>query len=369
MNHVKRSALIGATIVVLIGTSACGTWYKCLSSKSCAKEAENAATKDLFLRVVTLSLDSFRSVMGELGLAEGQQNTVVTDVQAEAQQLTSQLALADTSQYSGTMLEKLSSMLQDLMEFTITKVSDVAPSVDKSSIMNSCAKFMNDMIANAGLVGILESLPVEEQVDLGKDTKTGKLDWEVFRAPLERVTMSSFSGAVPTSVVGASLERFKRRPEDAPPPPAQVVAYRPSESEKSAGGARLEGLCQGQPGDVGIGPGSMQQELNSESVPLPGAECRGLRMDKKLAFCLFAPPEATKICAKTIYGISSGATVSSIKFWNERTADSFTGFVADRNYDCTVQDDRKALIELLTPVLQAKKSACKLIPPQRAKPR
>jgi len=369
MKSFKRVAVLGVTLIVMTSTNACGTWYKCLTSKSCAKEAENAATKDLFLRVVSLSLDSFRSVMSELGLAEGQQNTVITDVQSEAQQLTSQLALADSAQYSGTILENLSAMFQDLMEFAITKVSDVAPNVDKSSIMNSCAKFMNDMIANAGLVGILESLPVEEQVELGKDAKTGKLDWEVFRAPLERVTMSSFSGAVPTAEVGASLERFKRRPEDAPPPPAQVIAYRPSDSEKSAGSERLAGLCQGQPGDVGVGPGSRQEDLNSESVPLPGSECRGLRIDKKLAFCLFAPPEATKICAKTIYGNSAGATVSSIKIWNERTADTFTGFAAGRNHDCTVQDDRAALIELLTPVLQAKKSACKLLPPPRANPR
>lgn len=359
----SKSLLVSLSVVGLFaGTTACGKLLNCLTGKSCAATdaAEKAATKDLFLRVVSLSLDSFKSVMSELGMTEAQQNTVVTDVQAKAQQQTSQLGLALETTYDGTILENLSAMFQDLMDFTISKVTEVAPNVDKSNVMNACSQFMNDMIANAGLVEILESLPVEEQSELSKDDQTGKLDWEVFRAPLERVTIASFSSSVSTDDVGASLDRFKRRPGAAPLPASQVVAYRPSATEQEKGRERLGNLCQGQPGDVGIGSGSSKSSESADRLPIPDKTCRGVFIDKKVSFCLYAPPQSAKICTKTVYGSDANtANATSITYWIDRTANSFTGFASGKAYDCTVATDRAALAQLLAADIEAKKPGCK----------
>ena len=352
--------------VVFLATASCGKWFGCLSGKSCAaqKDVENAATADLFVNVVNMSLDAFKGVMSELGLSRVQQDDVISDVQATAQSLTSQLALTNGQTYSGTMLENLSAMFQDLLQHTISKITEVAPNVDASQIMNACAQFMNDMIANAGLVGILESLPVEEQANLDKDAATGKLDWEVFRAPLERVTMSEFSGKVESDQMGAAFEKMKRRPGEEPHPPAEVVGYQPSPAEKASGGGRAQGLCQAHPGDVGRGPRNSQAEASSDSIPLPGPGCNNVRIDKKVAFCLFARPDAMKICSDTSIGDgASGAAVTSAKFWVDNVEQTFSSFEANKKYDCTLATDREALGKAITAAIQSKAPQCQVQPP------
>jgi hypothetical protein len=208
MKNGKKMILAAGLILLPLTTTSCGKWFGCLMGKDCKaqQEVENAATADLFVQVVNLSLDSFKGVMAELGLSESQQNEVASEVQTTAQQLTTQLGLTEGETYSGTMLENLSAMFEDLLQYAIDKIMAVAPSVDESKIMNACAMFMNDMIANAGLVGILESLPVDEQANIPVDQTTQKPDWEILRAPMERVASSSFSG----NVAQASSRRHQR---------------------------------------------------------------------------------------------------------------------------------------------------------------
>lgn len=371
---VKRKLLICSFLgISAFGATSCGKWFDCLSGKNCEaqNQIENAATADLFVRVVDLSLESFKGVMSELGLTQLQQDEVIADVKSTASQLTSQLALADSASYSGTMLENLSSMFEDLMDHTITKINQIAPTVNAAKIMNACAVFMNDMIANAGLTGILESLPVDEQVDIAIDQATGKLDWEIFRAPLERVAASSFSGKIAASQVSASLVKFKRRPEDQPPLPANALAYAPTESEKQLSAGRLQSLCEGQPADLGRGQGRGPVVGASDSLPIPGKGCEGVRLDKKAAFCLFARPESMSICSDTSYGdIASAAKMQSIRLWIDNSEETFAKFDAGRKYDCKVQADREAVALLVTKVIQAKKSDCTVnAPPPPPAPR
>ncbi len=352
------------------GVTSCGTWFNCLTGKNCdaQNQLENAATADLFVRVVDLSLDSFKGVMAELGLNQSQQDAVVADVKSTASQLTSQLALADSDSYSGTMLENLSSMFEDLMEYAITKITQIAPTVDTAKIMNACSVFMNDMIANAGLTGILESLPVEEQVEIATDQATGKLDWEIFRTPLERVASSNFVGKVDAGQVSASLMKFKRRPEDRPPPPANVMAYAPTEAEKQVSVARLQALCEGQPADLGRGQGRGAVAA-SDSLPIPGKGCEGVRIDKKAAFCLFARPESMSICSDTSYGdLASSAKMQSIKIVIDNGEETFSKFDAGKKYDCKVKADRDAVALLVTNVIQVKRPGCTLKAPAPAPP-
>jgi hypothetical protein len=364
---VKRKLLICSFLgISAFGATSCGKWFDCLSGKNCdaQNQLENAATADLFVRVVDLSLDSFKGIMAELGLTQAQQDEVAADIKATASQLTSQLALADDDLYNGTMLENLSSMFEDLMEYAITKITQIAPTVDTAKIMIACSVFMNDMIANAGLTGILESLPVEEQVEIATDQATGKLDWEIFRNPLERVASSSFVGKVDASQVGASFMKFKRRPEDRPPPPANVMAYAPTEAEKQVSAARLQALCEGQPADLGRGQGRGAVAA-SDSLPIPGKGCNGVRIDKKAAFCLFARSESMSICSDTSYGdLASSAKMQSIKIVIDNGEETFSKFDAGKKYDCKVQVDREAVALLVTKVIQAKKPDCSLrVPP------
>lgn len=364
----NRVIVIGSLLgLSTFGITGCGKWLNCLTGKNCEaqNQIENAATADLFIRVVDLSLDSFKAVMSELGLSQSQQDEVSTDIKVTANQLTSQLALADSGSYSGTMLENLSSMFEDLMDHTISKISEVAPSVDSSKIMNACALFMNDLIANAGLTGILESLEVEVQAEIPTDQVTGKLDWEIFRSPLERVVSSSFAGKMETGQVVASLAKFKRRPEDQPPPAANVVAYAPSDAEKQSSAGRLQALCEGQPADLGRGQGRGPNASSGDGLPMPGKGCEGVRIDKKAAFCLFARPESMSICSETSYGdVASSAKMQSIKLWIDNSEQTFSKFDAGKKYDCKVASDRGALASLVTNIIRAKKPECTLrVPP------
>lgn len=366
MTSVKGIILAAGLAFLSLTMTSCGKWLGCLVGKDCKaqQEAENAATADLFVQVVNLSLDSFKGVMGELGLTDVQQNQVASDVQTTAQQLTTQLGLTEGETYSGTMLENLSAMFEDLLQYAIDKIIAVAPTVDESKVMNACAMFLNDMIANAGLVGILESLPVEEQANIPLDTTTQKLDWEILRAPLERVASSSFSGKVDGTEVGAAFEKFKRRPGEQPPPPANVVGYVPTQSEKQNGAARLQNLCEGHPGDMGRGQGRDVRPGAGQGLPIPHKDCQGVQIDKKLAFCLFARPEAMKICENTSYGdVASAAAVNSFKIWVDNSEDVVSSFEAGRKYDCKVAADRDALAQVLIQRIQLKKSGCSMQAP------
>lgn len=365
---VKRKLLIVSFLgISAFGVTSCGKWFNCFSGKNCdaQNQLENAATADLFVRVVDLSLDSFKGVMSELGLTQSQQDEVVADIKSTASQLTSQLALGDSDSYSGTMLENLSSMFEDLMEYTINKITQIAPSVSASKIMNACALFMNEMIANAGLTGILESLEAKVTEGVATDEATGKLDWEIFRNPLERVAAASFSGKIDVSQVSASLMKFKRRPEDQPPPASTVLAYAPTDSEKQSSAGRLQTLCEGQPADLGRGQGKGPSVSGvSDSLPIPGRGCEGVRIDKKVAFCLFARPDSMSICSDTSYGdAASSARMQSIKIVIDNAEETFSKFDAGRKYDCKVQADRDAVALLVTKAIQAKKPDCSLRSP------
>ena len=366
MKHLNRFILVVGVVLMPLGTSSCGKWFGCLVGKDCKaqKEMENAATADLFVQVVNMSLDSFKGIMAELGLTESQQNQIATDVQATAQQLTTQLGLTEGESYSGTMLENLSAMFEDLLQHAIDKIIEIAPNVDESKVMNACAMFMNDMIANSGLVGILESLPVDEQANIPLDEATQKPDWEILRAPMERVATSRFSGKVEGSEMGAAFEKFKRRPGEQPPPPANVVAYIPSPAEKQSGSGRVQNLCEGHPGDMGRGQGRDVRPGAGDGLPIPQMGCQGVQIDKKLAFCLFARPEAMKICENTSFGDSgAGAAVSSFKIWVDNTEEQFSAFESGRKYDCTISADRDALAQIVTQRIQAKKPGCTMRPP------
>lgn len=366
MKGFSKVILISSIFLFPLIATSCGKWFGCLVGKDCKaqEEIENAATADLFVQVVNLSLDSFKGVMSELGLTEAQQNQVASDVQTTAQQLTTQLGLTEGETYSGTMLENLSAMFEDLLQYAIDKIMAVAPSVDESKIMNACAMFMNDMIANAGLVGILESLPVDEQANIPVDQTTQKPDWEILRAPMERVASSSFSGKVEGTEVGAAFEKFKRRPGEQPPPPANVVGYVPTQSEKQNGSARLQNLCEGHPGDMGRGQGRAVRPGAGEGLPIPQRGCEGVQIDKKLAFCLFARPEAMKICPEASYGdTASAASKQSFKIWVDNSEDQFTAFEAGKKYDCKMAIDRDALAKIVTKQIQLKRAGCLMTPP------
>ena len=362
MTSSRRFVFSIGLVALVLGTSACGKWFNCLTGKDCdsINAIENAATKDLFLSVVRNSLSSLGSVLVELGLSGTQKDTVITNVQTKAQTQTSQLGLATEATYSGTMLENLSAMFQDLMNFTITTVTEVAPQVDKTSIMNVCANFMNELIANAGLVGILESLPVDEQTTLAKDPETGKLDWEVFRAPLERVTVAAFSDTVSPETVGAAVGRFKHRPGESKRPAQEIIGYRPNKDEIESGKDRIQGLCSANRGDVGVGNGEVSAADNDHGIPVPGKACRGVRIDKKASFCLFAPETSAKFCSKTIYGLDAiKANATAITIWIEGVEQSFNGFDDGKLYDCTVIEDRTKLAQQLSAAIEAKKPECK----------
>ena len=366
MKNGNKIILAAGLILLPLTTTACGKWFNCIVGKDCKaqQEIENAATADLFVQVVNLSLDSFKGVMSELGLTEAQQNQVASDVQTTAQQLTTQLGLTEDATYSGTMLENLSAMFEDLLQFAIDKIMAVAPNVDASKVMNACAMFMNDMIANAGLVGILESLPVEEQAEIPLDEVTQKPDWEILRAPLERTASASFSGKVDDTEVGAAFQKFKRRPGEQPPPPANVIAYVPTQSEKQSGGNRLKNLCEGHPGDMGRGQGRAVRPGTGEGLPLPHKGCEGVQIDKKLAFCLFARPEAMKICPDASYGdTASEASKHSFKIWVDNSEDQFSDFELGRKYDCKVAADRDSLAKIVTKRIQLKRAGCLMTPP------
>jgi hypothetical protein len=367
MKRLNRFILIVGVILMPLVTSSCGKWFGCLMGKDCKaqQEVENAATADLFVQVVNMSLDSFKGVMAELGLTETQQNQIASDVQTTAQQLTTQLGLTEGGSYSGTMLENLSAMFEDLLQHAIDKIIEIAPNVDESKIMNACAMFMNDMIANAGLVGILESLPVDEQANIPLDQTTQKPDWEILRAPMERVASSSFSGKVEGTEVGAAFEKFKRRPGEQPPAPANVIGYVPTAAEKESGSGRLQSLCEGHPGDMGRGQGRAVRPGAGEGLPIPHKGCEGVQIDKKLAFCIFARPEAMKICPDVSYGDStSGATKNSFKIWVENAEDQFTAFAGGRKYDCKVATDRDVLAQIVTQRIQQKKAGCSMRAPK-----
>ncbi|MEI6834365.1 MAG: hypothetical protein WCL28_10285 [bacterium] len=366
MKHLNQVFLAVGIVLLPLTTTSCGKWFGCLVGKDCKaqQEVENAATADLFVQVVNLSLDSFKGVMAELGLSDAQQNEVASDVQATAQQLTTQLGLTEGETYSGTMLENLSAMFEDLLQHAIDKIMAVAPSVDESKIMNACAMFMNDMIANAGLVGILESLPVDEQANIPLDQTTQKPDWEILRAPMERVASSSFSGKVEGTEVGAAFEKFKRRPGEQPPPPANVIGYVPTAAEKQSGNGRLQNLCEGHPGAMGRGQGRAVRPGAGEGLPIPHKGCESVQIDKKLAFCIFARPEAMKICPDISYGDdASAASKNSFKIWVDNSEDQFSDFESGRKYDCKVAADRDSLAKIVTKRIQLKKTGCTMTPP------
>jgi hypothetical protein len=171
------------------------------------------------------------------------------------------------------------------------------------------------------------------------------------------------------SQVSASLMKFKRRPEDQPPPPANAVAYAPTDAEKQAGAARQQALCEGQPADLGRGQGRGPAAAAVEGLPIPGKGCEGIRIDKKAAFCLFARPESMAICSDTSYGdAASLAKMQSMKIWIDNAEQTFSGFDAGKNYDCKVKADRDALALLVTKVIQAKKPDCTLRAPAPPSP-
>lgn len=99
----RRGFLIASFLgMSAFGVTSCGKWFNCLSGKNCdaQNQLENAATADLFLRVVDLSLDSFRGVMSELGLTQAQQDEVTADIKSTASQLMSQSPFASLQDLS-----------------------------------------------------------------------------------------------------------------------------------------------------------------------------------------------------------------------------------------------------------------------------
>ncbi len=362
MARLKKMIVMVGVVVGLSAVSSCGSWIKCLSGNSCAKSAENAATSQLFLNSVSSSLTSFKAVMAELGLTDAQQSTVVSTVQAKAQELTTQLGLADSSTYSGTVLEKLTSMFTDLIEYAVTKISEVAPDLDETTISNAIASFANDLLAFAGEENILGSLPDSEQANLptGAD---GHFDvQETLGSTVAQAAVGGLIAQRPNANPGdmmAAMEHFERKPGEKPKAPGQVREYRPSEADRVEGQSRVQGdICQGSPASMGGGRGRTPNASQSDRIPLPMQGCAGVAIDQYITFCLTAPDSAFKICPKPIYGSGVPATKTSIKFWVDGAENLFTGFTVGKVYDCSDAAAKKELAQLLGSAITAKKSTC-----------
>jgi hypothetical protein len=318
---------------------------------------------------VNASLTSFKAVMTELGLTGAQQSTVVTSVQTKAQELTTQLGLADDTSYSGTVLEKLTSMFSDLTDYAVAKIAEVAPNLDEPTISNAVASFATELLASASEQNILSSLPEAEQqtLPIGAD---GRFDvQETLGSTVAQAAVGSMVAARPTvkpEEVMAAISEFGRRPGEQPQPPAQVREFRPSEAQRQAGRSKVEGdLCQGKSESLGVGSGRTADPAMADWVAVP--MCPGVFIDKVVTFCLTAPVSAMKFCAKNSYGAAgSAATKTSIKFKVDGVDSEFTSFAAGKVYDCADLTARKELAQLFAAALKEKKATCSAFVPPSA---
>jgi hypothetical protein len=348
-------------------TQGCGSWMKCLTSSSCSKSVENATTTQLFLNAVNSSLESFKSVMSELGLSDAQQSSVVTSVQTKAQELTSLLSLDEDTSYSGTVLENLTAMFSDLTEYAVTKIAEVAPSLDESVISNAVASFATNLVANAGDVRIFNSLPEDEQSNLPTDDAGNFDPTEILGPTVTQAVVGSMVTARPNvkpEDMVAAMGHFERKPGQPPMAPGVVKEYRPSDAERQEGRSKVQGdICQGHPSSMGSGGGRKPSQSMSDRIPLPMQGCQGVAIDKDVTFCLTAPATAFKVCSKNVYGSVGTATKKVIKFWVDGAENSFTAFPTDKVFDCSNMTARKELAQVLAAAIKEKKSTCSAFAP------